>query len=368
MERDKTIIRTSVVGIVANLLLVVAKAIIGLLAGAISIVTDAVNNLTDALSSIATIVGTKLVSKRPNKKHPYGYGRIEFVTSAIIAMLIVVAACLAMSESVSSLIERAAPTYTIYSFVVISLAVVVKVALGLFFRYKGKKADSGALRASGIDALLDSLLSLGTLVGAIVSYTTGVHLEGYIGLFIGLFMLKSAVDVFREAGSQIIGERADPRLVSAMTKDISSMAGVYGVYDLIINNYGVDRNIASVHIEVDGDLTAKQIQILEREIAYVCYTRYHTLMTVGIYARNDTTPHEQAVREQVYAVIAAHPEVIQAHGFFVDEATHTISVDIIISFDCDNADEVYDAIHAELHRIFEGYAVHIVLDRDYSLT
>lgn len=368
MNREKQIIQTSAIGIGGNILLVAGKAAIGLLAGSISIVTDAVNNLTDALSSIITIVGTKLAAKHPNKKHPYGYGRIEFMTSTIIAMFIFLAGIMAIYESIVSLVKGEAPEYTVYSFAVISLAIVVKVGLGLYFRFVGKKAESGALKASGIDALLDSILSLGTLVGAIVSYTTGVHLEGYIGIAIGLFMLKSAIDVFREAGSKIIGERTDSAFVSAMTADIAALPQVYGVYDLIINNYGLDRNIASVHVEVDCDRTAKEIQLLEREIAYICYTKYHTLMTVGIYARNDQTQAEQDVRAVVYEVIALHPEIIQAHGFFVDESTKTISVDIIITFSCDYADDVYNAVHSELHHRFPQYAVHIILDRDYSLT
>lgn len=368
MNREKQIVRTSAVGIGGNLLLVAAKSVIGFLSGSISIVTDAINNLTDVLSSVVTIVGAKLAAKHPNKKHPYGYGRIEFVTSSLIGMLIFLAGAMAIYESITSLVKGEEPTYTVYSFVVVSLAVLFKVGLGLYFRYKGKAVDSVALRASGTDALLDSALSFGTLVGAVISYTTGVHLEGYIGILIGLFMLRSAIEVFRESGSKIIGERVDSEFVAQMTQTIMDMPEVYGVYDLIVNNYGPDRNIASVHIEVDGQLTAKQIQILEREIAYVCYTRFHTLMTVGIYARNDQTPAEVAAREVVYEVIGQHPEIIQTHGFFLDEDNHTISVDIIITFDCDYADDVYNAVHAELHQRFPGYAVHIVLDRDYSLT
>ena len=368
MNREKVIVKTSAIGIGANLLLVGSKATIGFLAGSISIVSDAVNNLTDVLSSVVTIVGAKLAAKRPNKKHPYGYGRIEFVTSSLIAMLIFLAGAMAIYESITSLVGGEEPAYTVYSFVVISLAVLLKVGLGLYFRYKGKQVASDALRASGTDALLDSALSFGTLIGAIVSYTTGVHLEGYIGILIGLFMLRSAIEVFRESGSKLIGERVDSRFVTQMTEAIAAMPGVYGVYDLIINNYGPDRNIASVHIEVDGTRTAKEIQLLEREIAYICYTRFNTLMTVGIYARNDQTAEELAVREVVYEVIGQHPEIIQTHGFFLDEDTKTISVDIIITFDCDYADDVYNAVHAELHRRFPAYAVHIILDRDYSVT
>ena len=368
IKREKSIIKTSFVGIGGNVLLVAGKVVVGVFAHSISIITDAVNNLTDAMSSIVTIVGTKLSNKRPDKKHPFGHGRVEFITSAIIAMIIFIAGFLAIYESITSLINHDEPEYSIYSFIVISIAIAVKVFLGVFFRIMGKKHNSDVLKASGLDALLDVVLSIGTLIGAIVSYTTGVHLEGYIGIAIGLFILKTAIDVFRESASKIVGERTDKEFVEKMTEDILNVEGVYGVYDLIVNNYGVDRNIASVHVEVADDMTAKQIQILERNIAYLCYDKYHTIMTVGVYAKNEGTIESKAIKEQIEHVLDRHPEVIQMHGFYVDEDTSTINFDIIVSLDCKNEQEIYKAVHDEIHDMLPEYHVHIVLDRDFSLT
>ena len=367
IKREKDIIKTSVVGIAGNVLLVAGKIVVGVLARSVSIITDAVNNLTDALSSIVTIVGTKVSNKRPDKKHPYGHGRVEFITSSIIAMIIFIAGALAIYESITSLIEHEEPTYSIYSFIVIAIAIAVKVFLGVFFKLRGKKLNSDVLKASGIDALLDVLLTTGTLVGAIVSYTTGVHLEGYIGIAIGLFILKTAVDVFRESASKIVGERADKDLVENMTKDILETEGVYGVYDLIINNYGIDRNIASVHVEVDDSFTALDIQKLERNIAYLCYDKYHTIMTVGIYAKHSDTPESRRVREVIDEVVKGFPEVIQTHGFFMDYETQTVNFDMIISLDADEK-KIYEQVHDKLHELLPEYHIHIVLDRDFSLT
>lgn len=368
MNRDKQIIRTSIVGIVGNVFLVIGKIIVGLFARSVSIITDAVNNLTDALSSIVTIIGTKISNKKPDKKHPYGHGRAEFITSSVIAMLIFVAGFMAIYESITTLIGGEEPSYSIYSFIIISLAIVVKIGLGLFFRARGKKANSDALRASGLDALLDSVLSLGTLVCAIVSYTTNVHLEGYVGIAIGLFIIKSAVDVFRESISKIIGERTDASFVKNMVEDIQRDERVYGVYDLIINNYGTDRNIGSVHVEVDDNMTAKDIQRLEREIGYVCYDKYHTIMTVGVYARNAETPFEKDAREKVVAAIGKYPEIIQTHGFFVDEEKKIMSVDVIVSFEAKDANVVCGCVKEDLMKLFPEFSVQVVLDRDFSVS
>ena len=368
MDRDKQIIRTSIVGIAGNVLLVIGKIIIGLLAGAISIITDAVNNLTDALSSIVTIVGTKISNKKPDRKHPYGHGRAEFITSSLIGMLIFVAGFMALYESIGSLISGEEPTYSIYSFVVISLAIVVKIVLGLFFRMRGKKANSDALKASGLDALLDSVLSLGTLVCAIISYTTNVHLEGYVGIAIGLFIIKTSVDVFRESVSKIIGERTDADFIKNMTDDILQDERVYGVYDLILNNYGTDRNIGSVHVEVDDKITAKEIQRLERDLAFLCYEKYHTIMTVGVYARNAETEFEKESKEKANAVVAKYPEIIQMHGFFIDEEKKLLSLDIIVSFDCADASVVHGCVREDLMKLFPEYSVQVILDRDFSVS
>ncbi|MBR4801024.1 MAG: cation transporter [Clostridia bacterium] len=368
VQREKSIIKTSFVGIGGNVLLVAGKIVVGVLARSVSIITDAVNNLTDALSSIVTIIGTKVANKRPDKKHPYGHGRVEFITSAIIAMIIFIAGALAIYESITSLVNHDEPEYSLYSFIVIAIAIAVKIFLGVFFRIRGKKLNSDVLKASGLDALLDVLLTVGTLVGAIVSYTTGVHLEGYIGIAIGLFILKTAIDVFREAASKIVGERTDKEFVENMTKDLLETPGVYGVYDLIINNYGIDRNIASVHVEVDDNMTAKEIQRLEREIAYMCFEKYHTIMTVGVYAKHEETEESRHIKSVIDEVVGGFPEVIQTHGFFVDEDTKTVNFDMIVTIDCTDERKIYKQVHDKLHEVLPDYHIHIVLDRDFTLS
>ena len=368
MNRDGKIIKTSVVGIVGNLFLVVAKAIIGIVASSVSIITDAANNLTDAMSSIVTIVGTKLSNKRPDRKHPFGHGRIEFITSALIGMIIFVAGATAIFESISSIIAKETPVYTLYSFIVIGVAVVAKIVLGIYFRMRGKKLSSDALSASGLDALMDSILSFGTLVGAIISYTAGFHLEGYIGVVIGLLIIKSAVDVFREAASKIIGERTDPELASNLTADVMKNPKVYGVYDLILNNYGEDRYIGSLHVEVDDHMIAKDIQLLEREIAYLCYEKYHAVMTVGVYARSTESEYEAGIKKCVGEIIEGYPEIIQTHGFYVDEKNRVISLDIIISFECKQPDRIYREVHDKISEKFKDFTVQLILDKDYTLT
>ena len=372
VNREKEIVKTSVVGIVANVFLVAFKAFVGFLAGSVAIIMDAVNNLTDALSSVITIVGTKLAGKRPDKKHPYGYGRIEYLTSTIIAVLILFAGGMAIYESVGSIVEHfrdgAMPSFEIYSIVIVAAAIGAKVGIGLFFKKRGAAIDSDALKASGTDALFDSVLSTATLVGVLVAKFAGVYLEGYLGILIGAFILKSGVGVMKEALSSMIGERFDKEYVAALKADINAVEGVRGCYDLILNGYGHDRNVGSVHVTVADDLTARQIQTVERNIALMAYEKYHTIMTVGVYAENLSDENSRRIFDTVSAAVKRHAYVLQIHGFYADEGTRTISFDLVISFDDPTPLETIRLIREEVAAANEGYAVYVQYDQDFSLS
>ncbi len=367
MNREKEIIKTSIVGIIGNILLVIAKIIIGIIASSISIIVDGINNLTDAISSIVTILGVKLSSKEPTKKHPYGYGRIEFLSSSIIGLIILFAGVMAIYESIKSLIDKEESNYSIYSLIILGIAIVIKLALGLYFRHKAKITNSDALKASSLDALFDALLSTSALVAAIISYFAGLYLEGYVGILIGLFIIRSAFEVLKESVSKIIGEKQDSEFLNEITKSILEVDEVKGVYDLIINNYGVDRNIGSVHVEVRDDISAKEIQELERNIAYLCYIKFKTIMTVGIYASNVLTEDERVIKEKVLNVVSNFSEVIQSHGFYVNLNKKIISIDIIISYKTTNSDIVYANVKEALEKEFGDYDIHLVLDKDYGM-
>ena len=366
MNREKKIIQTSVIGIISNILLVTGKAIIGLIAGSVSIVLDAINNLTDALSSLITIIGTKLSTKKPDKKHPYGHGRVEYITSFIIAIIILVAGGSAIFESITSLIQGQKATYSNISLIIISIAIVVKVALGLYYRYVAKQVNSDALKGSGIDALFDALLSTATLVGAIVAMFAGVYIEGYLGIVIGLFIIKSGVEVLKGAISNIIGERTSNEVALAIKQTVTSFPEVIGAYDLILNNYGPNRAIGSIHIEVDDKLTAKEIHPLTRKISQEVYLKFGVILTVGIYASNASNPEIKEIKKCLMDHVKEVPSIKQVHGFYVDEELKTISFDIVIDFDEEHPEDIQQDIIEKLKEHHPNYNYYVVIDKDFS--
>ena len=367
VNREKKIVQTSIIGIIGNILLVAVKAVIGVLAHSSSIISDAINNLSDALSSLVTAVGTKLSNKRPNKKHPFGYGRIEYLTATIVAALILFAGGTAIYESITSLVNGEAPEYSTWSLIIIGVAIAVKVALGIFFRIRAKQLDSAALKNSGTDALFDAVLSTSTLVAAIVSFFTSVHLEGYAGILIGLFILRSGVIAMKESLSLILGERIDDVFARELKSVICSHPGVKGAYDLVIHSYGETRKIGSVHIEVDDAMVASDIYALEREIQTYCYQTHGIIMTVGIYASNDSTPLGKEIKAKAKELVANEKDVLQWHGFYYDEEREIVSFDIIVSFDAkESQEEIASRIQKKLEADYPKLRILVNLDQDYA--
>ena len=364
-SRNKTIIKTSVIAIGVNLLLVLFKMSVGLIANSIAIILDALNNLSDALSSVITIVGTKLSSKRPDKKHPYGHGRVEYITSVAIAVIVLIGGAAAMKESIEKIISPTAASYSIYSIIIVCAAIVVKIVLGIYVKGVGKKINSPTLVASGTDAFFDAVLSAGTLAAALISIFFGISLEGVIGAVIAVFFIKTGIQMLIEALNTIIGTRTDPELSAKLKEKINSFGGVNGTYDLTLHYYGPANIIGSAHIEVRDDMTAKEIHALTRSIVVAVAHEYGVLLTIGVYASNESDPSAAEMKEKTLSVIAGHPEILQLHGFFVNQEQKSVMFDIIVDFGVD-VEKVRDSVRKELTDTYPDYRFDIVLDTDYS--
>ena len=332
MSRQDKIIKTSIIGIVVNLILVAFKAVVGIMTNSIAITLDAVNNLTDALSSIITIIGTKLAGKAPDKNHPYGYGRIEYFSSVIIAAIVLWAGITALMESWPKIFTPDVTNYTTVSLIIIAVAVAVKFVLGQYVKGVGKDINSQALVASGSDAFFDAILSLSTLIAAIISIFFHISLEGILGVIISIVIIKASIDMLRETLDSMIGARVDAELAQNIKESIREVPEVYGVYDLSLHNYGPEDMQGSVHIEIDDNLTALEIQKLTRLISAKIYNEFSIILTVGIYAHNDSYKN---IRDDLYNIASRYDEVLEIHGFIVYEDENLITFDMVVDFDAD---------------------------------
>ncbi len=368
MERNKKIIRTSIIGILTNCFLAGFKAAVGIISGSIAIVLDAVNNLSDALSSVITIIGTKLAGKSADKKHPFGYGRVEYLSAAIISVIVLYAGITSFVESVKKIIHPETPNYGIASLVIVGVAVFVKIILGTYVKKVGVEVNSDSLVASGEDAKLDSVISASTLLAAIIFIFTGLSLEAYLGVLISLVIIKAGLEMLRDTLSQILGERMDAELTQNIKKSVvEAFPEVYGAYDLILHNYGPDRYVGSIHIEVPDDITIKRLDQIQREITYLIYEKYNVAIeAVGVYSKNSDATLAGRLRTEIANIVTKYEHVKQIHGFYLDEVRDRIVFDMVVSFDESDRVALREKVIAELKEVYPQYDFSIALDRDFS--
>lgn len=361
--REQQITRTSVIGIIANIFLAGFKALVGLLSHSIAIVLDAVNNLTDALSSVITILGVKLAKRRPDEKHPFGYGRIEYFSAVLIAAIVLAAGATSLIESVKKILRPETPDYSAVTLIIVAVAVVVKLLLGRFVKSQGEKYNSEALVASGSDASFDAVISASTLVGAVINLLFKLNLDGIIGAVISVFILKAGLEMLMESISDIMGARPDSEITREIRETVTAVPGVLGAYDLILHNYGPDQAIGSIHLEVPADLDGRALHKLTKTVQTAVLEKFRVFLTVGFYAVDES---RQAEREVIEAAVRKHPGVLGIHGLFFDEEKKCLNFDVLVDFTVKNRAELIQALQAELQPKFPDYTILINFDTNYT--
>lgn len=365
--REKQIVRTSIIGIGTNVALAGFKAAVGLLTNSIAIVLDAVNNISDAGSSLITIIGTKLAGKQPDKKHPFGHGRVEYLSALLISVIVLYAGITSLIESIKEILHPSSPEYTTVSLVIVGVAVLVKIILGRYVKGVGEKVNSDSLVNSGTDAMLDSVISASTLVAAIVYLTTRISLEAWLGAIISIVIIKSGIDMLRETISQLLGESVDAEFARAIKKTVLSFPGVSGAYDLVLNNYGPDAYNGSIHIEVPDTYTASELDELIRSITMKVYEEHQVILTaVGVYSVNTGENEAARMRDRIYEEVRAHQYVNQVHGFYVNEEKKTIRFDVVVSFDAPDRRKVWAEVCEKVQQMYPDYTLMIAMDSDFS--
>ena len=365
-SREKTIVKTSVIGIITNLFLVGFKAFVGLVSNSIAVILDAVNNLSDALSSVVTIIGAKLGAKQPDKKHPLGYGRIEYLSSMIVAALVLYAGITSLVESVKKIIHPEAADYSTVSLIIIAVAVAVKLLLGMYVKKQGKKVNSGALTASGSDALFDAVLSASVLASAIVFLVWGISLEAYVGVVIALFIIKAGLEMMIETLNDIIGKREDTETVLELKQIVCGDEAVLGAYDVTLFNYGPNKNYGSLHVELPDHLSVDDVDRITRRIQTDVYKKTGIILTgIGVYSHNTSDDAAANMRNTVQKTVLSHDWALQMHGFYADIENKTIRFDVVVSFETDRA-EALKTLYREIGELYPEYELLIVPDADVA--
>ena len=365
-EREKVIVRTSLIGIGANVLLAAIKAVFGLLAHSIAIVLDAVNNLSDALSSIITIIGTKLAGRSPDRKHPLGHGRIEYLSAMIVSAIVLYAGITSLVESVKKMIHPETPDYSPVTLIILAVAIVVKLLLGRYVKKQGERVNSASLIASGSDASFDAILSASVLASAVLFLATGISLEAYVGALISVFIIRAGIEMLQDTLNDILGRRADEEVSREIKRLLTAEKEVRGAYDLILHNYGPGRNYGSVHVELPDTMTVEEVDVLTRRLESTVYQQTGVILTgIGVYSYNTQDNEAAHIRNDVQKRALSHGWVLQIHGFHVNTEKKLMRFDAVMSFDID-PQEGLRILYEEIRAAYPDYEVQITPDLDIS--
>lgn len=365
LSRDKIVVRTSIIAIITNVLLAIFKMIIGLFSNSIAIIMDAINNIPDAGSSIVTIIGTKLAAKEADKKHPFGYGRIEYLSAMIISVIIIYAGVTSLFESIKKIIDFEEPNYDIRTLVIIAVAVVTKIILGNYVKKIGKKVNSDSLVNSGQDALMDSVISASTLVAAVLYMMTKFSIEAYLASIISIIIIKAGFEMLMDTISKILGERGEIELFKGIKNTIKKIPDVHGVYDLVLNNYGPDSYTGSVHIGVMKDYTIEKLDDLIKKITDDVADEHKVYLTgVSIYCVDYGDEFIEKARRDANTIAFSHKNVLEVHGFRMHEKE--IVFDVVVSFDEKDRPGLINSIREEMQSKYPDCNVQVILDSDFA--
>lgn len=362
-SRYTEIERISSIGIASNVALAAIKAAVGFAAGSMAIILDALNSLTDVLSSAVTIAGARIARMSPSRKHPYGYGRVEYLTSIAIAATIIVAGILSLMQAAERIVHPTEPSYTLVTCSALGISIAAKLWIAWYFKRGGARLKSQPLTASGIDALYDAMLTSGALAAAIICMVAGIDIDGWIAAVISLFVIKAGIDVARNALTSIIGERPDQEHATRIRELIANHEGVLGVYDLMIDTFGPDSTWAAAHIEVRDDMSAAEIHELTRHIEDDLDRECGAKAILGIYASNRTGEFAN-IHRKLNELVEHHPEILQVHGFYVDVSSKKIDFDLVVEFKHD-ANEIREHIVGEMKALYPSYTFNVITDFDY---
>lgn len=366
-ERQKTINRAGGTGIAANLALALAKALAGLASGSVSVMADAANNAADSVSSLVTMVFYSISKRRPSRKHPLGYGRMEHLSALLVSVLVVMTGFECLSSSIRSFSSGGRAVFTPASVAVIVISLFVKAALWKYSVKAGRKVGSEALVASGKDALSDALVSCVTLCSALLTPHTTLPVDSVAGCLVAAFIIWTGVSSIWETTSSIMGERPGRATVEMIRLIISRHPPLKGGYDIMIHSYGPERVLATCNVEVPTDTHAEDIFDAMTDATKEINERLGIVMTFGLFAVNDYRPDVQEMKKTTLETLrGAEPHVLSIHAFHVHFDRQLVHFDVVVDFTVRNYVEFTQKATRALEERMPGYSFEFTVDPEYD--
>ena len=366
LSREKIGKISSIVGILANVVLSVCKIVVGIVSGFISILADGLNNLSDCGSSAVAYVSFKMSSKPADKEHPYGHERIEYISSMAVAFVILIIAFELAKESIMNIISPKALEFSVIAVVVLAVSILVKVLMFAFNRAMAKKINSDLLKATAIDSLSDSISTSAVLLSVLIGKFTGLYIDGYVGVIVALLIAWSGIKILKETASKLIGQAPDRDLVLQIKTRILSRPEVLGIHDLNIYSYGPNKYFASVHIEVDANVDVIESHEVIDEIEREFLEETNVVLTGHLdpIVINDEEVND--LRKKVSFIVKDIDEEFSMHDFRIVRAVNYTNLifEVAVPFETKLSDaEIEKLIKTRIKQLGKEYRPVIIVEK-----
>ena len=361
------------VGIIVNAILFAVKLSVGLISGSIAVTADAFNNLSDAASSVITIVGFKLASKPADEEHPFGHGRVEYISALIVSFMVMLVGFQFIKASFDRIMHPTAVSFELIPFILILLSIGAKIWLSRFNKFIGKSINSSALEASSLDALGDVFTSSCVALSLLVSRWTSFPIDGYIGILVALFILYSGFSLTKDTLSPLLGETPDKELVENIKSGVLNYEHISGVHDLVIHNYGPGRCMASIHAEVPCDISIVKIHEVIDKAEKELSKNLNIFLVIHMDPINTDSKEVNKVKEELEEMLKKYPVIKSMHDFRMvgDGDYKNLIFDLVIEhtkgFNSENEEDLKNAINNELKAIHARYNALITIDKDFTV-
>ncbi len=357
-----------IAGLVCNLLLFIAKLLIGIFSGSLAIIADAFNNLSDAGSTVVTLVGFKLSSAPADRDHPFGHGRMEYLSAMAVAVLIILAGFELATSAVDKILHPAAAEVSLVTVIILVAAIGVKLWMAFFSHRIGKTIESDALLAAAIDSRNDVICTSLVLINTLIGLFSDLALDGYFGLAVALFVIWSGFSVIRETVSPLLGQAPDEQLVQDIQDTVLSYDGVVGIHDMMVHDYGPGRVIASLHAEVpcDQDILHSHdiIDCIERDLM----TKFNVITCIHMDPVDTTNPETLRLKALAESELHAIDERLSLHDFrVVNGQSHTnLIFDAVVPFDYAQRDTLPDLIEGRIRAVDDRLFTVVRVETQYT--
>lgn len=364
-SREGIISATSLLGIIVNILMASIKVIIGLLSSSIAIISEGVNNASDVLTALLTLIGTKLAGKHPDEKHPFGYGRIEYLTSLVVSVLILITGIEMLESSIKLIFSPGELSISYVTLVIVALSAVVKYFYGVYAVKMGKKASSGALEAVGMESKNDSFVSILTIVSALAFLIFHVSIDAYVGAITSLLIIKAGYEVLRDTISELIGRPGEEELAEKLYKEIRSTDGIINAVDMMLHNYGPEAWSGSVNVEIDHNKTVGDFYQFIHELQLRIMREYNVVMVFGVYAVDNDHEYTKELRNKIATYIREKENVKSFHAVYLEPGTDRLYCDLVVDYNLRDWDELREDFGNYMKELYPDKELILTIETDF---